>query len=186
MDLKEKTELAKLLESMDTDITVDNTGAVSGTIDSGYSSDTITLSSPDLWDSTTYNTAKISSTVFGGGHTYANANLSLTGAVGSITGGPYTINGGAGSVSPWATYTSAPKINLNGEGADIEVNGWSLVDAIKKIEERLNILTPNENLESEWSELQTLGEQYRKLEQHILDKQATWDRLKAMPPPAID
>lgn len=190
MDLKEKTDLEKLLtESTDWSSGGDmqNTGAYTGTISNDYGTDTITLSSSNLWDSTTYNTAKIGSTVFGGGHTYANTNpSSITGAVGSITGGPYTITGGAGSASPWTTYTSAPKINLNGEGADIEVNGWSLVDAIKKIEERLNILTPNENLESEWEELRTLGDQYRKLEQHIKDKQATWDKLKAMPPPVID
>ena len=59
-------------------------------------------------------------------------------------------------------------------------------DAIKKIEERLNILHPNTKLEEEWEELRALGEQYRKLEQHIKDKQATWDKLKAMPPPEID
>jgi hypothetical protein len=57
---------------------------------------------------------------------------------------------------------------------------------LHRIEERLNILTPNPKLETEWAELQALGEQYRKLEQHILDKQATWDRLKAMPAPDID
>jgi hypothetical protein len=57
---------------------------------------------------------------------------------------------------------------------------------IKTIEQRLNILKPNEALESEWAELQALGDQYRALEQHILDKQATWDKLKAMPPPEID
>ena len=104
----------------------------------------------------------------------------------SATGGPYTINSGAGTNSPWATYNPAPKIRLDGEGADIEVNGWSLIESIKKIEQRLNILHPNTKLESEWEELRTLGEQYRKLEQHIKDKQATWDKLKAMPPPAID
>ena len=105
------------------------------------------------------------------------------------TGGPYTITSGAGVTginSPWATYNSAPKIHLDGEGADIEINGWSLVDAVKKIEERLNILHPNTELETEWAELKTLGEQYRKLEQHIRDKQATWDRLKAMPPPVVE
>jgi len=47
-------------------------------------------------------------------------------------------------------------------------------------------LKPNEKLESEWEELKALGEQYRALEQHILAKQATWDKLKAMPPPEID
>jgi hypothetical protein len=31
-----------------------------------------------------------------------------------------------------------------------------------------------------------LGEQYRKLEQHIKDTQATFDRIKAMPPPEVD
>jgi hypothetical protein len=41
-------------------------------------------------------------------------------------------------------------------------------------------------LESEWEELKALGEQYRALEQHIQEKMATWDKLKAMPPPEID
>jgi hypothetical protein len=177
MDLKEKIDLEKLLtESTDWSSGGDmqNTGAVTGAIGSGYSSDTITLSSPDLRSSASHN-----NTVIGGGYTFANTV--------SVTGGPYTINsGGTGFSQPWGSNQVSPKINLNGEGADIEVNGWSLVDAIKKIEQRLNILTPNENLESEWEELRTLGEQYRKLEQHIKDKQATWDKLKAMPPPAID
>ena len=104
----------------------------------------------------------------------------------SATGGPYTITSGAGtgSLNPWGT--TGAKIRLDGEGADIEVNGWSLIDAVKKIEERLNILHPNTELETEWAELKTLGEQYRKLEQHIRDKQATWDRLKAMPPPVVE
>ena len=104
------------------------------------------------------------------------------------TTSPYTISSGAGVTginNPWATYNPAPRIRLDGEGADIEVNGWSLVDAIKKIEERLNILHPNTELETKWAELCALGEQYRKLEQHIKDKQATWDRLKAMPLPEI-
>jgi len=60
------------------------------------------------------------------------------------------------------------------------------MDMIGKIEQRLNILHPNEKLEAEWQELRALGEQYRKLEQHIKDKQATWDKLKAMPPPVLD
>jgi hypothetical protein len=41
-------------------------------------------------------------------------------------------------------------------------------------------------LEAEWDQLKDLGDQYRKLEQQILAKQATWDRLKAMPAPEID
>lgn len=111
-----------------------------------------------------------------------------TGGQSTVTigaGSPYTITSGTGISNPWAT-SAAPKIRLDGEGADIEVNGLSLMDMIGKIEERLNILHPNEKLETEWEELRALGEQYRKLEQHIKDKQATWDKLKAVPPPAIE
>jgi len=143
------------------------------------------------------------STITGGGFTVSpgygavpNVSISAPGTVGSnanpwtyssTTGGPYTLNSGAGTSTsyPWATTASA-KIKLDGEGADIEVNGKSLMDMIERIEQRLNILAPNTELETEWEELRELGEQYRKLEQHIKDKQATWDRLKAMPPPVID
>jgi hypothetical protein len=94
--------------------------------------------------------------------------------------------------APWFTTSpnnpigTSAKIQLNGEGADVEVNGWSLVDAVKRIEQRLNLFQPNPKLESEWNELFELGRKYRELEQQIKDKQATWDRLKAMPPPEID
>jgi hypothetical protein len=104
----------------------------------------------------------------------------------SATGGPYTISSGTGINSPWYSTTASSKINLTGEDADIEINGKSLMDMIEKIEERLNILHPNDKLEAEWEELRALGERYRKLEQHIKNKQATWDRLKAMPPPVIE
>jgi hypothetical protein len=166
----------------------------------------ITISSEDLSDTITLSGNLFNnSTITGGGFTVSpgygavpNVSISspgaMTGTIGSntnpwtyssVSGGPYTINSGAGTGSPWATNVS-PKIRLDGEGADIEVNGWSLMDAIQKIEQRLNILHPNTQLETEWEELRDLGEQYRKLEQHIKDKQATWDRLKAMPPPEID
>lgn len=111
------------------------------------------------------------------------SNTIITNSV-SATSYPYTISSGTGITNPWATHVT-PKIKLDGEGADIEVNGWSLMDAIQKIEERLNIMHPNEKLEAEWEELRVLGEQYRKLEQHIKDKQSTWDRLKAMPTPEV-
>jgi len=176
---KENTELEKLLEQFNTTM-LNDPGAATGTISTGYADDTITLSSNTLssnpWDIG-------GNTVIGGGYSYPT-NISMG------AGGPYTITGGAGvnttSINPWSTYTGTPTLQLNGEGADIKVNGWSLVDAIQKIEERLNILTPNTNLEEEWEELRALGAEYRKLEQHIKDKQATWDRLKAMPPPIVE
>jgi hypothetical protein len=110
----------------------------------------------------------------------------VTGALGASFSNNtvYTTSGiGIGGNTPWLTQSpfSAPKIKLDGEGADIVVNGSSLVDAINSIKDRLNCLQINPELEAEWDELRTLGDQYRKLEQQILDKQATWDRLKAMP-----
>jgi hypothetical protein len=114
----------------------------------------------------------------------------FTGALGtSFPNAVYTTSGiGAGGNVPWLTQSpfSAPKIKLNGEGADVEVNGWSLVAAVKRIEERLDLFQLNPELEKEWEDLRELGEQYRKLEQHLKDKQATWDRLKAMPAPEVD
>ena len=125
---------------------------------------------------------------FGAGFTYPNVTLGAGSNSISASSYPYTISGGAGTgiASPWLSNTISPKIQLNGEGADIEVNGWSLIESIKKIEQRLNILHPNDKLEAEWEELRELGNRYRELEQHIKDKQATWDKLKAVPPPVID
>ena len=127
-------------------------------------------------DTVTLNLGNYSNTVIGGGYSFPNTI--------SAPSGPYTFSAVTGITSPWATNST--KIKLDGEGADIEVNGWSLVDAIQRIEERLNILHPNDKLEAEWAELRALGDQYRRLEKHIQEKQATWDRLKAMPPPEID
>jgi hypothetical protein len=117
----------------------------------------------------------------------------FTGALGaSFPNTVYTTSSvGAGGNVPWMTQStigplSAPKIRLDGDGADVEVNGWSLVAAVKRIEERLGLFQPNPGLEAEWADLRELGEQYRKLEQHLKAKQATWDRLKAMPAPEVD
>ena len=78
------------------------------------------------------------------------------------------------------------KVVIQGDNADLVIGEKSMKDWMERVEERLNILTPNTKLEEEWEELKSLGEQYRKLEQHIKDKQATWDRLKAMPPPVAE
>jgi len=140
------------------------------------SSDTITLSSLN------YN-----NTVIGGGYTTASTHGSFT--ISNTSGantGPYTFNAGP-NVTPWFTQSPASaKINLDGKDADIVINGFSLVNAINSIQDRLNCLQINPNLEAEWDELRALGDQYRKLENQILEKQATWDRLKAMPPPELD
>jgi hypothetical protein len=125
-----------------------------------------------------------SNTVLGSPHTVTTGAFPNVVAGGGFTAGTgWTTSGN----TPWLTQSNiAPKINLDGEDADIVVNGVSLVDAINSIRDRLNCLQINPKLEAEWDELRALGDQYRQLEQQILDKQATWDRLKAMPKLDVD
>jgi hypothetical protein len=106
-------------------------------------------------------------------YTFANSGLST-----NITGS----NGW--STSP-LTVANSGALSLVGDGADITINGVSLSDTLKNLEQRLNILRPNPGLETEWDELKQLGDQYRELENKILEKQKMWDILKKMPPPDL-
>lgn len=71
------------------------------------------------------------------------------------------------------------KIRLDGAGADIEVNGVSLMDTLKAIQARLNILSVNKDLEKDWDELKKLGDMYRKLEIKFKEKSRMWESLKS-------
>jgi hypothetical protein len=73
--------------------------------------------------------------------------------------------------------TNSTKINLDGKDADIVINGHSLTDTLRALEERLNILVPNTELETEWAELKRLGDRYRKLEQDLIEKTNMWKAL---------
>jgi hypothetical protein len=119
------------------------------------------------------------------GHNYPNT---ISSGVYTTAGtlGPFTISNGGTNTQPWYSQTTSSKIKLDGADADIEVNGISLLKTMQEIQSRLNILQPNTALEAEWNELFELGKKYKALEQQIKEKQATWDRLKAMPPPEID
>ena len=150
-------------------------GAADGSALGCYNTDTITLGSNHIAHGGVTLTSPFTFTTGPGANGYGAGFCSTT----------YT----SGAASPWTIQnptSASAKIQLDGEGADVEVNGWSLVSAVKRIEERLSLFQPNPELEQDWEELRGLGEQYRKLEQHIRDKQATWDRIKAMPPPIID
>jgi hypothetical protein len=155
--------------------------------DKDFNSYSINLA--DLEDTLTLSSVSAPSSSYGSTDTITLGGSIVNGGV-TLTS-PYTIGTGFSNTtygigSPWMPTNSAPKIQLDGEDADITVNGWSLVAAVKSIEERLGLYQPNPELESEWAELRELSLQYKKLEQHIRDKQATWDRLKAMPAPDID
>ena len=103
------------------------------------------------------------------------ANASITG-IGvpwsntTVSSDTYTLNPG------WKNGVSG-KITLSGPEADIEINGESLTDMLRNIEQRLHMLKPNPELESEWAELKELGDAYRKLEADIEAKMKTWNAI---------
>jgi hypothetical protein len=112
------------------------------------------------------------------------------GAGGNVAG-----SGGGGSntwANPNVTYTyqvpnyitsDAGKVVLQGEKADLVIAGMSLKATLETIQQRLNILSPNPELEAQWDQLRELGEAYRRLEDELQQKQKMWDTLKQMPPP---
>jgi hypothetical protein len=158
LDLTDSTDDSSWL---DQDIMASSNTVDTITLGSGYGSMTISGGSP------VYTIGPITTGVSGPGFNWSN-----TGAASSAV----DINSKQGS----------GVIDVKGENADIKINGVSLCDTLKVIQDRLNLLQPNPELEAEWAELRELAEQYRKLEQHIRDKQATWDRIKAMPAPEVD
>lgn len=118
--------------------------------------------------------------------TYTLSNLDLTNSNVSISQPWVTTTNGTGGYT-WANLTEpqSGRITLQGPNADIEVNGESLMTMLHRIEERLNILTPNKKLEAEWDQLRELGEQYRELEKKLQEQADMWTALKKMPPPEI-
>jgi hypothetical protein len=94
------------------------------------------------------------------------------------SGGNYTWDNKsltAGTTQIQSTLRVDGDADFNG---DIRVQGQSITEAITKINERLNILVPNEKLEADWSELAELRIQYVELEQRLLEKQKVFDILK--------
>ena len=77
-----------------------------------------------------------------------------------------------------STVNNSGTLSLKGKDADIDINGVSLKDFMQRIEQRLELLTPDTRLEAEWEELRALGDQYRKLEQEINARMKTFDILK--------
>ena len=98
----------------------------------------------------------------------AETNFATT--ISSIVNGGYiTLNDS--SIKP------SNKLEINGEGADILVNDKSLMATLERIEQRLNIFSPNKELEEQWEELRELGEKYRELEKQLENYNKVWQIL---------
>lgn len=90
-----------------------------------------------------------------------------------------------GSIGPakWSTSNTlnvpmSGRMELQGAQADIVINGVSLNATLQIIQDRLCMLQPNRELEAEWDQLRSIGEQYRKLEKSLMEKQRAWDLLR--------
>ena len=124
----------------------------------------------------------VTSGTFPGWSNQPTANVTIGAATQMATGANqyvYAFNGASGTRP---TKLMASTLELQGEGADIRINGVSLTDVLKNIEQRLNILRPNTELEADWDQLRELGNQYRRLEAELKEKSLMWNKLKAMPP----
>jgi hypothetical protein len=109
--------------------------------------------------------------------TFANVTTGsgLTYTTGTGIGyNPVEATWSAGSNS---TRLTAGELHVVGDDADVIINGKSLGDALKSIEERLGWMTPNPELEKEWNELKQLGDAYRKLETDLKEKSKMWKVL---------
>lgn len=127
------------------------------------------------------------------GGTGATGSFGQISAIGSVSG-----LGHAGS-TVYTTNTTNPYLNtitgtdynmkveqsgqfdIKGEKADIRINGKSMNKWMEQVEQRLNILSPNPELEKEWDDLRRLGERYRKLEKKCQEKAKMWEALKKLP-----
>jgi hypothetical protein len=158
-------------------------------ITSSMATDTITWSDPSYGavSSVTIDNSGLYSTITSAPTTFG-PNVSGVNTVLGGTGYTYTTN----TTSPWiATGTNinpammvsqGGSIEIKGEDADIKINGKSMKTWMEAVEERLNILTPNPELEKDWDELQELGERYRALEQKCKEKAQMWAALKKVQP----
>ena len=90
----------------------------------------------------------------------------------------YLYNSSINTINDISWAQPSNKMTLNGNDADIEINGVSLVQTLRSLQDRLNILRPNADLESRWDELRQARERYQQLEQEILEKERAWTALQ--------
>ena len=99
--------------------------------------------------------------------------------------GDYLTANGSGDWS-WGNITTATNLSGNsldvkGDAnfdGDVKIKGKSIADSLERIEERLAVLRPNEELEEKWENLRGLRKAYMELEAEIIEKEKIWDILK--------
>ena len=103
---------------------------------------------------------------------YSSGSITLpTTTINSLNGG-YYINGavGAGTSYNWTNATTTPKVNITGDGidmqsgTDITIDGKSLKNFMSKMEERLAILVPDPAKLEKFEALKKAYEHYKLME----------------------
>ena len=118
------------------------------------------------------NVSGVNTMLGGTGYTYTTGTTNTT--------SPWIATGT--NINPAMTVSQSGSIDIQGQNADIKINGKSMKTWMEAVEERLNILTPNPKLEADWDELQELGERYRALERKCKEKAQMWAALKKVQP----
>jgi hypothetical protein len=112
--------------------------------------------------------------------TVPNGGYSITGSV-TV---PTTVSWNQDYSITTGSYNSNSYVSIDSDGitmkdgTDITIGGRKLSDVIAKIEDRLAILHPNQELENKWENLKELRRQYEALEKDILEKEKIMNILK--------
>lgn len=108
--------------------------------------------------------------------------------VSNTSAGGYLYTNGSSGIN-WANVAtisadpnlSGASLHVKGDASfdgDVTIKGKSINDSLERIEERLAILRPNEELEAKWENLRGLRKAYMELEAEIKEKEAMWGILK--------
>ena len=119
-----------------------------------------------------------------------------TNNTGSVSPGLYWgMNGTSANPSPGQVLTSngtgstiwadpnlkGASIQVKGNAefdGEVTIKGKNLNETLERIEEKLAILRPNEELEEKWEKLRGLRKAYMELEAEIIEKEKVWGILK--------
>lgn len=155
------------MDSKENGITVDDIELIGIHPDDTVWDDTITL------DLSSTNQAALNNMI------YTGTSGTDTITIGGAGAGPSWVinNSGTFSIDDFTNVSST--ISLKGDDADIDINGVSLMETLRGIQDRLNILMPDVEMEAEWDELRQLREQYEEKLKQCREKSKIWKALKS-------
>lgn len=120
---------------------------------------------------TTNNTGSVSPGLYWG----------MNGTSASPSSGQVLTSNGTGSTI-WADPNlKGASIQVKGNAefdGEVTIKGKNLNETLERIEEKLAILRPNEELEKKWENLRALRNAYKELEAEIIEKEKVWGILK--------